>query len=187
MRKNIGSASTLYPEPVLIIGTYNSDGSVNAMNAAWGCIHNDNEIYVCLDPSHRTVENIKRGRAFTVSIATEKYVKECDFVGIVSGNDDPKKMDKVCFHSVRSSKVDAPIFEELPMALECELIRFNDAECECVAKIVDISVDVSVLNDKGKVDPQKMRPLIYDPMNHDYYGFGNIVGKAFCDGKKLIN
>ena len=182
---NIGSKSTLYPEPVLIIGTYDDDGTPNAMNAAWGCIHNDNEIYICLDPAHRTVENIKRSRAFTVSIATEAFIKECDYFGIVSGYDVPDKVSKAGFHPIRSEKVNAPIFKELPMALECELKRFTDDECECVGRIIDISVDPSVLNGDGNVDPERMRPLIYDPMNHDYYGFGKKRGKAFSDGRSL--
>lgn len=104
----------------------------------------------------------------------------------MQGKDVPDKVKKAGFTVTKSSKVDAPIIDQLPMAVECRMKSFNEKTCELIAEIVNISVDESVLNDKGKVDPKKMRPIIYDSMNHDYYEFGKVVGKAFSEGKKLL-
>ena len=185
MRKDFGVKPFLYPEPVLIIGTYCDDGTPCAMNAAWGGIHEENELFLCLSPEHKTVENILKRKEFTVSMATADTVAACDYVGIVSGNDVPDKVKRAGLTAAKSSKVNAPIFDQLPMAVECRLKSYNDKTCELIAEIVNVSVDEKVLNENGKVDPVKMRPIIYDGMNHDYYEFGKVVGKAFSDGKKL--
>ena len=186
MRKDLGVKPCIYPEPVLIIATYNEDGTPCAMNAAWGGIHEENELFICLDPSHKTTENILKRREFTVSIAVEGQVAACDYVGIVSGKNVPDKVKRAGFTVTPSEKVDAPIIDQLPMAVECRMKSYDEKTCELVAEIVNISADESVLNEKGNIDPKKMRPIIYDGMNHDYYSYGSVVGKAFGEGKKLI-
>ncbi|MBR2348974.1 MAG: flavin reductase [Candidatus Methanomethylophilaceae archaeon] len=118
MKESLGPASTVYPEPVFIIGTYNDDGTPNAMNAAWGGIANENRIMICVDKGHRTAHNLVKRGAFTVSMADEDTVVACDYVGIVSGNDEPDKFAKAGFHATRSDKVDAPLIDELKMCLE---------------------------------------------------------------------
>lgn len=186
MRKNFGVKPCLYPEPVLIIATYNDDGTPCAMNAAWGGIHEENELFLCLSPEHRSTENIVSRRAFTVSFATADHVKGCDYVGIVSGNDVPDKVKRAGFTVSPSASVDAPVINELPVAVECRLKSYDPKTCELIAEIVNISAEESVLGENGNIDPKKMRPIIYDGMNHDYYEFGDVVGKAHHDGKELI-
>lgn len=186
MRKDIGVKPCIYPEPVLIIATYNEDGTPCAMNAAWGGIHEENELFICLAPEHKTTENILRRKEFTVSMATADHVAACDYVGIVSGKNVPDKVAKAGFTVTPSKNVDAPIIDQLPMAIECRLKSYSEKTCEMIAEILNISVDESVLNERGYVDPMKMRPIIYDGMNHDYYEFGKIVGKAYSEGKKLM-
>ena len=186
MRKDLGVRPCVYPEPVLILAAYGEDGVPCAMNAAWGGIHEENELFICLDPCHKTTENILLKKEFTVSLGTEDFVAACDYVGIVSGKDVPDKVEKAGFTVTRSDKVDAPIINELPMAIECRMKSYDSARCELIAEIVNISVDESVLNEKGLVDPMKMRPIIYDGLNKDYYGYGRVVGKAFGEGKKLF-
>ena len=184
MRKDFGPKPSIYPEPVLIIGTYNDDDSPNAMNAAWGGIHEDKEISICLDPSHKTVKNILKRKAFTVSVGTKETVTGCDYVGIVSGNDVPDKFARAGFHAVKSDKVDAPLIEELPFCLECRLISYTERNCECIGEIVNVSIDDSILTD-GKVDLSKFKPLVYDGMNRDYRLIGETVAKAYGEGLKL--
>ncbi len=184
MRKNIGAKTAVYPMPVFIIGTYDENGVPNAMNAAWGGISEDKEISICVGERHKTTKNILINRCFTVSVATVDYVKECDYVGIVSANDVPDKLEKCGFHAEKSAKINAPIITELPMALECELISYDAESCRLVGRIVDISADDSILTD-GKVDPKKLRPITYDSYNHHYIALGEIVGNAFSDGKLI--
>ncbi len=182
MRKNLGVKPCLYPEPVLIIGTYDEDGTPNAMNAAWGGIHEDDEIYICLSEDHKTVKNLLKRKAFTVSFATVDTMAACDYVGIVSGNDVKDKFAKAGFTATKSEFVDAPIINELRMSVECTVKSY--ANEELVGKIVNVSVDESIMTD-GKVDVSKLRPIIYDGLNRDYLEIGNKVGKAFSVGNSL--
>ena len=184
MRKNFGAKTWLYPMPVLIVGTYDESGTPNAMNAAWGGIYDTNQVMVCLADDHKTTENIKRTGAFTVSFATAKTVVPCDYVGIVSANDEPDKFAKAGFHAVKSQYVSAPIIEELHMTVECKLIKFNE-DGICIGEIVNVSADESVLDENGKVDAKKLDPIIYDDATHAYWSFGEKVGQAFSDGKKI--
>lgn len=184
MRKNFGAKTWLYPMPVLIIGTYDENGTPNAMNAAWGGIYDTNQVMICLAEDHKTTENIQRTGAFTVSFATAKTVVPCDYVGIVSANDVPDKFEKAGFHATRSKYVNAPIIDELPMTLECRLTQFNE-DGVCVGAIFNVSADECILDENGKIDVKKLDPIIYDSVNHGYWNFGEKVGQAFSDGKKL--
>ena len=185
MRKNFGAKAMCYPMPVFIIGTYNGDGTPNAMNAAWGGISEETEITICVDSAHKTGENLLARKAFTVSMATAKMMAACDYVGIVSGNKEPDKFAKAGFHATKSEFVDAPLIDELPMALECEVISYDEESCRLVGRIVNVCADESVLGENGKVDVSKLAPITFDPMNHHYLVLGEKVGQAFHDGVVL--
>ena len=185
MKVDFGKKTFLYPMPVLIIGTYDKDGVPDAMNAAWGGIYNTNQICICLDKSHKTVANVKESKAFTVSVADSEHVVECDYVGIVSANDVPDKIKKSGLTAVKSKVVNAPVFEELKMVLECEMVSYDEKTEQLVGNIINVAADDSVLTD-GKIDPSKLKPITYDPVNHKYLTLGEIAGTAFSDGKSLI-
>lgn len=184
MRKNFGPKCWLFPMPVLIVGSYDEQGTPNAMNAAWGGIYDTNLVMVCLADDHKTTENIKKSGAFTLSFATSDTVAPCDYVGIVSANDVPNKFERAGFHATKSDFVNAPLIDELPMAVECKLLKFNE-DGICIGEIVNISADESVLDEKGRVDAKKLDPIIYDSCSHAYWSFGEKVGQAFSDGKKI--
>jgi flavin reductase (DIM6/NTAB) family NADH-FMN oxidoreductase RutF len=139
---------------------------------------------VCLADDHKTTYNINKTGAFTVSFATAKTVVPCDYVGIVSANDVPDKFERAGFHAVKSDFVNAPIIAELPMTVECKLLKFNE-DGICIGEIVNVSADESILDENGKVDAKKLDPIIYDSVTHAYWNFGEKVGKAFSDGKKI--
>ena len=157
----------------------------NAMNAAWGGISEEKEISICVSEGHKTTENILARKAFTVSMAAAKYMTACDYVGVVSGNKEPNKFAKAGFHATKSEFVDAPLIDELPMAVECKLISYDSETCRLVGEIVNVCADESILNEEGKVDPAKLQPITYDPMNHYYLALGEKVGHAFKDGLAL--
>ena len=185
MRKNFGAKSWLYPMPVLIIGTYDESGTPDAMNAAWGMISDTDKVTICLDASHKTVKNILIKKDFTVSMADAKNVIAADYVGIVSGNDVPDKVAKTGWHVTKSEFVDAPIFEELPMTLECKMISYDEETELMTGEIVNICVDESILGEDGKIDLTKFQPITYDPVHHNYLTLGEKIGNAFKDGKQL--
>lgn len=185
MRKNFGAKPYTYPQPVFILAAYGEDGTPDAMNAAWGGISDENELSMCISAGHKTTKNILAKGAFTVSMATVKYLAACDYVGIVSGNTVPDKFEKAGFHAVKSAFVDAPLIEELPVAVECRLKSYDENTCRMVGEIVNVSVDESVLDENGNVDVAKVRPITFDPFNNTYVALGEIAGKAFHDGKEL--
>lgn len=184
MRKDFGSKSWLYPMPSLIVAAYDEQGVPNAMNAAWGGMFSDETIGICLSAGHKTTKNILATRAFTVSMATVEQVTACDYVGIVSGNSVPDKFARAGFHATRSTHVNAPVIDELPMTLECELLSFDPESCHLVGRIVNISADESILTD-GQIDLRKLRPITYDPVRLEYVELGATAAKAFACGKKL--
>ena len=183
MKKNFGKKNWMFPMPVLMIGTYNEDGSPNMMNAAWGGITLEDEITICIDTAHKTWENIAARKAFTVAFGTADAVRACDYLGIVSGNDAPDKVAKSGFTALKSEFVDAPVMAELPLVLECELVSMNEENCNVVGRILNCAVEEAVLTN-GKPDAAKMKPICYDPCAHVYRIMGEVVAKAFSCGKE---
>ncbi len=181
MRKNFGAKPLMYPQPVLIIATYDEEEHADAMNAAWGGIADSNKMIMCLSAGHKTVQNILKRRAFTVSMADEAHVMASDYVGIVSANKEPEKLAKAGFHTTKSEFVDAPLIDELPMALECRLISYDEKSELMLGEIVNVCADERVLTD-GKIDPAKLCPITFDPVNNAYLKLGEKVGNAFKDG-----
>lgn len=183
MRKNLGVKPYMFPQPVLIIGTYDKEGKPNAMNAAWGGIVDTNQIIICLS-SHKTTDNILYNKEFSVAMADVKHVAECDYLGIVSGHQVDNKIEKCRFTTRNAEFVNAPIINELPLALECKLINVMDEE-KYLAEIVNVSVDETILGEDGKVNIEQLNPIVYDIAHHGYYKLGQRVGQAFEDGKKI--
>ena len=182
MRKNFGAKPWVYPQPVLMIGTYDENGKPNLMNAAWGGQYDANQVMLCLS-SHKTTDNIKVTGAFTVSFATASTVVPCDYVGIVSAKQEPNKMEKAGFTTVKSEYVNAPIINELPLTLECKFLKCNE-DGNVIGQIVNVSADESILTD-GNVDYKKLDAIIFDPTAAAYIRLGEKVGNAFKDGAKL--
>lgn len=183
MRKDLGVKTFIYPQPVLIIGTYDKDGNANAMNAAWGMIADYDKIIICL-ANHKTTENIALTNEFTVSIGEAKHVLACDYVGIVSQNEEPDKMKKSGFTTSKAKHVNAPLINELSLCLECRLIKILEDEWY-LAQIINVNADESILDNKGNISLDKFIPISYDPSTHGYYKVQERVGNAFKDGLKL--
>lgn len=185
MRKNFGAKPICYPQPVFILAAYDEAGAPNAMNAAWGGISEDREVSICVSADHKTTLNILARKAFTVSMATADQMVACDYVGIISGNQVPDKFAKAGFHATKSEFVDAPLIDELPMALECEVISYDEESCRLVGRIVNVCAEESILDSNGKVDVHKLSPITFDPVNHHYLLLGQKAGQAFRDGMAL--
>lgn len=182
MRKDFGVKTWLYPQPVFVVAAYGSDGVPDAMCAAWGGITYDTRLSICLDNEHKIVENIVHSGAFTVSMATEAYAAQCDYLGIVSGHKVPDKVERSGLHTERAEHVNAPIISELPLTVECTLVSYDAEECLLVGEIVNVSADESILDADGKLDVGKLRPITYDPVRQKYRVVGEVVADAFRAG-----
>lgn len=183
MRKNFGIQTYLYPQPVMMIGTFDKNGEADIMNAAWGGICDEDKIAVSLG-RHLTTDNIAVTNAFTVACADAEHIVACDFAGVVSGKKDPDKMKKTGLTVLRSEFVNAPVFPELPVTLECELYKILEGGLY-IGRIVNVSCDERFIGADGKPDLSKFTPVTFDPVHFGYYALGEKVGQAFSDGNKL--
>lgn len=186
MRKNINNTESIFPMPVLMIATYNEDGSIDVMNAAWGTMLSRNQVILNLTETHKTVKNIKERKAFTVSIADAEHVVEADYFGVVSGNNTPNKFENSGLTATKSEHVDAPIINEFPVCMECEFVEYQDDKygCGVIGKIVNVTADESVMTGDN-IDISLLDAIAYDPYTYGYYKIGERVGNAFRDGLKL--
>ncbi|MDE6531765.1 MAG: flavin reductase family protein [Lachnospiraceae bacterium] len=188
MRKKLDITEGIFPMPVLMVATYNEDGSVNVMNAAWGTMQERGNVALNLTESHKTVKNIKATGAFTVSIADAAHVVEADYFGVVSGNSVSNKFENSRLTASKAEMVNAPVINEFPLCLECEFIEYQSEGygCGVIGKVVNVTADESVMVD-GKIDMSLVNAIAFDPYTHGYYKVTERVGEAFKDGLQLKN
>ena len=186
MKKQIKTTEAIFPMPVLLISTFNEDGSVDVMNAAWGTMLDRDMVALNLSETHKTVENIKARKGFVIHIADAKHVVEADYFGVVSGSEESEKFLKSGMTYTKSDLVDAPVINELPIAMECEFVEYqsDDTGLGVIGKVLRTSVEEANMKD-GKVDVDSIEAIAFDPYTHGYYKVGGRVGEAFKDGFKL--
>lgn len=185
MRKKLNITEGIFPMPVLMIASYNEDGSVNVMNAAWGTMQDRNMVVLNLTETHKTVKNIKKRGAFTVSIADAAHVVEADYFGVASGNKVADKLKKAGLTASRAECVDAPVINEFPLCLECEYVEYQDNAygCGVIGRVVNVTADENVMPN-GKLDMSLVNAIAFDPYTHGYYRVAERVGEAFHDGMR---
>ncbi len=188
MKKDLGPMNAVYPMPVLMVATYDENGKVDVMTAAWGMICDYEKIALFLEAEHKTTKNIKSQKAFTVSIADRDHVDVVDFFGIASANKMEDKFERTGYHAVKSQYVNAPIIEEFPLVMECELETIlDDGQLYAIiGKIENVAAEERVLSENDKIDITKLNALIFDQFQYGYYVTGEKVGKAWNEGKKLM-
>lgn len=184
MKKELPICPAIFPMPVILIATYNDDGSVDVMNAAWGCAFDMKQIELNISDEHQTTKNIRKRKAFTVSLANQENMIPADYVGMVSGGRVKDKFEKTQWKAHKSEVVDAPILDDLPYSMECTLECFKE-DYGIIGNVVRLLVDDKYIDESGKVDLTKMRIISYDPFNHGYYVVGEKVGQAFSEGRKI--
>ncbi len=186
MRKALNLTEGIFPMPVLMVATYNEDGSIDVMNAAWGTMQERGNVALNLTKSHKTVQNIKARKAFTVSIADAAHIVEADYFGVVSGNRESKKFENSGMTATKSDLVDAPIINEFPICMECEFIEYQAGTygCGVIGKVVRITADESVMHG-DTIDMSLVNAIAFDPYTHGYYKVTERVGEAFKDGLQM--
>ena len=186
MKQQINTTEAIFPMPVLLISTFNDDGTVDVMNAAWGTMVERDVVALNLSETHNTVKNIKARKGFVVHIADAKHVAQADWFGVVHGNKEPEKFAKSGMTYEKSALVDAPVINELPVAIECAFVEYQsgDTGLGVIGKVLRTSVEQACLKD-GKVDVDALEAIAFDPYTHGYYKVSGRVGEAFHDGLKL--
>lgn len=190
MKKSIGARTIVFPTPVFIIGSYDKSGRPNAMTVAWGgiCCSDPPCIGIALREATYTYGNIMERRAFTISIPSEKHIREADYVGIVSGRTEDK-FSAIGLTPIKSEIVDAPYVKEFPFIVECAVLQVVTIGLHTlfIGEIKDVKVDETVLKKEGIPDIEKIKPMIFNPANRTYYGIGKYLGDAFSIGKITVS
>lgn len=186
MRTKLNITEGIFPMPVLMVATYNEDGTVNVMNAAWGTMQDRDVVALNLTETHKTVQNIKARGAFTVSIADAAHVVEADYFGVESGKRVSDKLANSGLTATKAETVDAPVINEFPICLECEFVEYqsNAYGVGVIGKVVNVTADEKVMVD-GEIDMSLVNAIAFDPYTHGYYRVAERVGEAFHDGAKL--
>lgn len=186
--KSIDVVPGVFPMPVLMVAAYDENDVVNVMNAAWGTACAGDLLALFISPGHKTTRNILHSKAFTVGIADVDHMEAADFFGIATGNKMPDKFERTDLTARKSEIVNAPVIEEFPVTMECELVDIAEAQSPfaIVGKIRNVLADEKVLDEKGKVDPSKLHALIFDQFQSGYYTLGPKVGQAWNAGKPLM-
>ena len=187
MKKEMGVLSAVFPMPVLIVAAYDENETVQAMNAAWGNQCQEDAVALFIDKDHATTKAIRKTKAFSVSLADLPNIEAADYFGIVSGNSVPEKFALSGLRAEKSRFVNAPVIAEFPVTMECELAEIVETPhmYAVVGTIKNVSAEESVLGSGGKIDPGKLRALIFDPFGHAYYETGPLAGKAWGSGKEM--
>jgi flavin reductase (DIM6/NTAB) family NADH-FMN oxidoreductase RutF len=187
MKKDLGTVQAVFPMPVLVIAAYDENGTVQCMNAAWGQICDTDKIALFLDPDHATTKAIVARKAFTVALADRAHMAEADYVGIVSGNQVADKFARSGLTAAKSARVDAPVIEQFPVAMECTLAEVAETKTlyAIVGTIVNTAAEERVLDAQGKVDPAKLDAIAFDQFRHGYYATGEKAGQAWNAGSAL--
>jgi flavin reductase (DIM6/NTAB) family NADH-FMN oxidoreductase RutF len=188
MMKSLGAKPLIYPAPVLVVGTYNKNGTPNVMTAAWGgiCCSQPPCVSVSLRKVTHSHNNIMERHAFTISIPSEKHVKEVDYFGLVTGKT-AEKFAATKLTPVKSKLVDAPYVKEFLLVMECKLVHVADLglHTQFVGEVIDAKADESIIGNCGAIDVKKLNPMVFTPDTQDYYGVGKFVGKVFSAGKGI--
>ena len=188
MMKDFGVKPYLFPMPTYMIGTYNEDDSVDVMMMAWGGICAEDMVALNLEAEHKTVANLEARKAFTLAVPGLDTLKESDYLGIVSAGKVADKFAKTGLHAVRSSRVDAPVIQEYPLTLECEVVEMQNQPygLRVLGRIVNVMADEKVLDAAGRIDPAKLQAFAFDQMQNGYYAVGERVGQAWHSGAGLL-
>jgi len=188
MKKSFGAKTLVYPTPVWIVGTYDKEGKPNIMAVAWGgvCCSRPPCVAVSLRKATYSYSSIIHRKAFTVSVPSEDYAVQADYVGIASGKEGDK-FAATGLTPVRSDFVDAPYVGEFPLILECRLLHTIEIglHTQFIGEILDVKVEESVLGEKGLPDIEKVRPLLFEPEVNTYHGVGKYVGKTYKIGRQI--
>lgn len=188
MKINLGVKPYLFPMPVLMIATYDDDGQVNVMNMAWGGICDDNKVALNISDTHKTAANLRARRAFTISVADIDHLEAADYFGMVSGNKVPDKFERSGLHAVPSERVEAPVVVEFPLTIECRVVdmKTTDGTMRAVGEIVNVMVEDTALDERGRVDPLKLNAFLFDAFQSGYYAIGEKVGQAWKSGAEMV-
>ena len=188
MKKSLGAKTIVYPTPVFVVGTYDSAGKPNVMTASWGgiCCSKPPCVAVAIRKVTYSYGNIAEQKAFTINIPSETYAKEADYFGLVSGKD-TDKFAVTGLTPVKSDLVDAPYIMEFPFVLECKVLHTVEVglHTQFIGEIIDIKAEESMLNEKGSLDIEKVKPFLFAPESRAYYKVGQYLGKAFSIGKEI--
>ena len=163
-KRSLGVKNLVFPEPAMVIGSYDKDGKPNIMTAAWFGVANSRpfKVSVSLRPATYSYHCIMASQAFTVNVPDASLISYVKFAGKYSGRD-MNKFTETGLTPVRSEYVDAPYVKEFPIVLECKLTEYHDlgSHRQFIGEVVDAKIDERLLREDGKVNMDLFDPVVY--------------------------
>ena len=180
MKKNIGNVLALYPTPAVVVGT-EVNGNVNWMLVAHVGIIGHDRIMLSMFKKHYTNEGVKQTGKVSVNMVNEAMLERADYVGCASG----AKADKSNVFAYHIGEAGTPVIDESPLVMECEVVDNYETETfdNFICKITNTYVDEDCLNEKGKPDYGKLKPVLFEMPNYTYLRTGETIGKCMSFGK----
>jgi len=183
-KKKLGPQPMIWPHPTVLVGA-NVDGKPDFATVAWAGVAAGNplSITIGLQPHRYSLKGIYQNRTFSVNIPSVDLVKETDYCGLVSGADTDKVKD--CKFKVFYGKtVSAPLIEQCPINLECEVSHILNlgSHMLVVGKVVETHFSEDCLTDE-KPDINKVRPFAFGPGG--YFAIGKAFAEAFKIGREI--
>lgn len=188
MKKSLGIKPLIFATPTWLVGSYDKDGKPNVATVAWGgiCCSRPPSIAISLRKETYSYHSIMERKAFTINVPSERYLKEADFCGMVSGKE-TDKFAKANLTPVKSDKVDAPYIQEFPLVVECRVSHVTDIglHTQFIGEILDVKAEENVLSKNGVPDIERIQPILFDPEARTYHGIGKFLGEGFSVGKQV--
>lgn len=187
MKKNLKPRALMYPSPAVLACAYDGEGNVDVCTLAFAtmCSHHPPCIMIAINTTARrkTLKSILEKEEFTVAFPDINQMAEADYFEIESGYNE-NKIEKVGFTTKDAEFVDAPIINEIKVSAECKVAHISrvGSHTQIIGEIFNIQSDEDVLDEKGKISFDKLNPLAYDDVGHEYYEMGEKIGKAFKVG-----
>ena len=81
-----------------------------------------------------------------------------------------------------------PVIQEFPLTLECKVVEAKHEiyGFHVIGEIVGILAEENIINEAGKVEPEKLNTFIFDQFQNGYYAVGEKIGQAWNAGADLM-
>lgn len=190
MKTNLKSRAFVAPAPVVVASAYDENGKADACTLAFAMMSSHKPpcatIAINATLKRKTLASILAGGVFALNYPDASQVREVDYLGVESGYD-ADKLAAVGFTVSRGETCAVPIVDQMPLALECRVVHTVTvgSHIQITGEIVNIRADESIVGENGKVDLDKLNPLIYDEESLSYHELGPKTSAAFKPGAAL--
>ena len=174
-KQNIGSVLALYPKPMTVIGA-EVDGKVNWLVVGHTGIIGHDRILVSMSKSHYTNQGIMESKKLSINLVSREMLPKADYVGSVSGD----SVDKSTMFEYHWGENGSPVIDDSPLTMECDVVDIYETKGfdNFICSIANTYAAPDVLDDNGKLDYTRLKPVLFEFPTYSYLATGEIIGKC---------